>query len=814
MAPQSNGSHRNATPTSPPFRFYLLGELRIAYRGAPIDPPPYRTHSLLAALLLHPQHPRREWLAGLLFPERSERDGRRRLSDALWLLRRALPDLPLETSRQEIFLPLEHRWLDIEAFQRAAASDDPSRWRDVLALYRGDLLESVYADWLLEDREHLYLRYVRLLHRTCGLLARARQFDDMVPLAERLVQIEPYDEQALRGLMRAYRALGRRGAALAAYERFVALAADELGVAPEPATRALADSIRGMEATPCAPVPAPSPAAPAATDPDALLTHAQQALHRGDRACLHADLAQLRRLLPTADARLCLLEIDAALYFEAYDRAAHLLAPCSEQRAPVLVRLARLALKRHEKATALAIASQALVAASEASDPVSEIEALIVLAQAQSEVGQGVQGARSAEQALNLARAAASPVNIGEALLTGGHLQQNLGHRTRALAMYREAEALAQTHGLRRILADALYRISRLLGDQGALLDAKSAARAALSLWRDLGVQEAEIHAAYALGLFHALLGDTAECLRIVERIGAICEALGDPVQIAIHQYHLADTLLYHGEACAPRAVEVARAALSVFQAHDLPEWAASTLSTLGYALWIEGQDAAALDACCRAEALHRRLEEMDFLPGLLSLKGLICLSMDDAASALATTRQALQIAMLGSAISDALPEVYYAHAMALAAHGEEAHARDYLRRAYEHLVTEAAQHENEAARQALFHRSPITRRLMRELHARGIAPPPEAKVVTREAPAARGDARLRVRWTVDAGPADAALKHAQGAIALRRARLARLRREAEAQGAHPTIAQLADALNVSARTIKRDLAALRESAK
>jgi hypothetical protein len=72
----------------------------------------------------------------------------------------------------------------------------------------------------------------------------------------------------------------------------------------------------------------------------------------------------------------------------------------------------------------------------------------------------------------------------------------------------------------------------------------------------------------------------------------------------------------------------------------------------------------------------------------------------------------------------------------------------------------------------------------------------------------------LRVRWTVDAGPADAALKHAQGAIALRRARLARLRREAEAQGAHPTIAQLADALNVSARTIKRDLAALRESAK
>ena len=394
----------------------------------------------------------------------------------------------------------------------------------------------------------------------------------------------------------------------------------------------------------------------------------------------------------------------------------------------MLVRAARLALKCHEKTAALDTASRALVAASEASDPASEIEALIVLAQAQSEVGQGVQGARSAEQALSLARAARSPVNIGEALLTGGRLQQNLGHRTRALAMYREAQALAKTHGLRRILADALYRISRLLSNQGALLEAKAAARAALSLWRDLGLQRAEISTAQVLALHHALLGDTAECLRIVERIGAICEALGDPVQIAIHQYHLADTLLYHDEARATRAVEVAREALAVFQAHDLPEWVASTLSTLAYALWIEGQDAAALEACCRAEALHQQLEEMDFLPALLALKGLIHLSMDDAASALATTRQALQIAMLGSAVSDALPEVYYAHAMALAAHGEEAHARDYLRRAYEHLVTEAAQHENEAARQALFHRSPITRRLMQELHARGLAPPPRSQ--------------------------------------------------------------------------------------
>ena len=68
------------------------------------------------------------------------------------------------------------------------------------------------------------------------------------------------------------------------------------------------------------------------------------------------------------------------------------------------------------------------------------------------------------------------------------------------------------------------------------------------------------------------------------------------------------------------------------------------------------------------------------------------------------------------------------------------------------------------------------------------------------------------VTLTVDAGPADVALKQARGAIALRRTRLARLLREAQAQGATPTVAQLAEVLGVSTRTIKRDLAALRDA--
>jgi predicted ArsR family transcriptional regulator len=67
------------------------------------------------------------------------------------------------------------------------------------------------------------------------------------------------------------------------------------------------------------------------------------------------------------------------------------------------------------------------------------------------------------------------------------------------------------------------------------------------------------------------------------------------------------------------------------------------------------------------------------------------------------------------------------------------------------------------------------------------------------------------VRWTIDAGPPDVALKRAKGAVALRRSRLARILSQAEGQGARPTVRQLAGALGVSPRTIKRDLAALRK---
>jgi DNA-binding SARP family transcriptional activator len=71
---------------------------------------------------------------------------------------------------------------------------------------------------------------------------------------------------------------------------------------------------------------------------------------------------------------------------------------------------------------------------------------------------------------------------------------------------------------------------------------------------------------------------------------------------------------------------------------------------------------------------------------------------------------------------------------------------------------------------------------------------------------------QVEVRWTVDAGEADAAVLRGHGKAALRQHRLRRLLTEAGAQDAAPTDDDLAQALGVSRRTILRDMAALAQA--
>ena len=69
----------------------------------------------------------------------------------------------------------------------------------------------------------------------------------------------------------------------------------------------------------------------------------------------------------------------------------------------------------------------------------------------------------------------------------------------------------------------------------------------------------------------------------------------------------------------------------------------------------------------------------------------------------------------------------------------------------------------------------------------------------------------IEVTWTVNAGKEDQEVEVQQGPTVLRQSRIQRLLDEAVAQGAVATQEDLAQALHVSVRTIKRDCAALQQ---
>ncbi|MGH9265399.1 MAG: BTAD domain-containing putative transcriptional regulator, partial [Acidimicrobiales bacterium] len=203
-----------------------------------------------------------------------------RLADALWgddqparpseqvavlvsRLRTVLggPRLP----RSDAGYALRYDWLDLdelatriaEAERRlraGQASAARAAAEAALAVARGPLLAGEDAEWVALDRSAAE----RLVARARLMLAEAAvaagDHGTAVSTAEDLLAADPYDEAALRALMRAHAAAGRSASALAAYSRTRERLGEDLGVPPSDETEALHDTIVTGGATAAAPV--------------------------------------------------------------------------------------------------------------------------------------------------------------------------------------------------------------------------------------------------------------------------------------------------------------------------------------------------------------------------------------------------------------------------------------------------------------------------------------------------------------------------------------------------------------------------------
>jgi predicted ATPase/DNA-binding SARP family transcriptional activator len=236
-------------------RVYLLGTLEIFQGDTPLSLPGSSVaRSLLAYLCLHREHPiSRAVLVGTFWPEFSESRARRALSQALWHIRQVIPQ-QIESDSYSIHLPLETPlWVDVAAFQELTKSNpvgnttgigcQADNLRQAVALYRGDLLEGFYDDWVLIEREVLWEQYLQTLEALIHIEKSAGKYSQALEWAQALVQADPLQEAAHRELMRIYFALDRPESALRQFEICQQVLIDELGVEPELETAVLAQEI-------------------------------------------------------------------------------------------------------------------------------------------------------------------------------------------------------------------------------------------------------------------------------------------------------------------------------------------------------------------------------------------------------------------------------------------------------------------------------------------------------------------------------------------------------------------------------------------
>ncbi len=233
----------------------LFGQADIRCAGAPVKFAKRSTTLTMLALLVlkRGQAVARDSLAFTLFPETDEAGALAELRRYLYLANKALPASdgePWIVSDAETV-----RWndaagafVDVFEFERLAA--EPESQRQAVDLYAGDLLENVYEDWVVAERERLRSLYLGVLDELIGRYRAERNYAEAIACAKRVLADDAWREDTLRILMALRYEMGDTAGALAEYERFAKRLRDELAVTPMPETVAVRQSILRQEAVP------------------------------------------------------------------------------------------------------------------------------------------------------------------------------------------------------------------------------------------------------------------------------------------------------------------------------------------------------------------------------------------------------------------------------------------------------------------------------------------------------------------------------------------------------------------------------------
>ena len=245
------------------YEIKLFGPGRVFFKGQVITGFPGQQHCLLFYYLLLNRHTSytREQVATVFWSDDSSSVALKNLRNALWRLRQAFRSV--NASMDELisiqedyiaFLDTDSYQLDIDRFEAAARlcqhesgqelSDNTVRLlENAVELYSGDLLEGIYEDWCLYERERLRLAFLNILVSLMDHHSRKGNYKHSLEYGKRILLLDPTREKVHRQIMLIHGLAGNREAALFQYRSCCSILQTELGLQPAQETKQLYETI-------------------------------------------------------------------------------------------------------------------------------------------------------------------------------------------------------------------------------------------------------------------------------------------------------------------------------------------------------------------------------------------------------------------------------------------------------------------------------------------------------------------------------------------------------------------------------------------
>ncbi len=433
-------------------------------------------------------------------------------------------------------------------------------------------------------------------------------------------------------------------------------------------------------------------------------------------------------------------------------------------------------------------------------------------------------------------------------LMREGQFHIRTGSPRQGLDLLQQAMTFARNEADARLIGYLFSGMSRAYWHLGKITDSLQAANEAQAWFRQADERHGELNVLNLMGnLYLGLLGDYEQAWRKFEEMATLAEELGDRESTSNARTNAAIALMSLGQY---QQSQQYLDGVEDFYAHGYPLWQAIVAFCRAHNYFALGEIEAAHHQATRGLALCRRINNSNFAIENLSLLGHISLFWGQYEKAKAYFQQAVtwskqgeqpydiaiqtsnlamthlyldqldeafrlseealvQIQSLGPELAQSAI-LHFHHYLVLARLHEIEAALQHLRQANEHVLAEAARIQDQTLRFSFLNNIPRHRTIRRTYTAWTHGSfPQHVRLPRKTAPtgrALRPDEWVVIIW-MPFMPEKTSSSTPQN---IRRGCLLQLLEEANDQGAAPRIKDLASALCVSSKTIKRDIAKLR----